>query len=262
MGTRCSWSSWLRWRTRAPNCRPRSGRQSRSVVARAGPAGTTLRAAAALGPDIDLDVLAAVTGDPPGRLLDHLEEGVRRRLLVEVGTTFVFAHALVREALASTLSASRVAFLHREAARALAGRPDADPLRGSPPRPAWGRAGPSFIAAGRGGPHRPWRAFIMRNRSVCSTKRSLSMTPRQPASNGPGCTRCWLTTNSATADLRACEGAGRRGRSPRSCRVVGALPASLRRGADLCRSGRSRGDRPRDSSQLPGSGRLGIALRR
>ena len=96
--------------------------------ARAGEAGTTLHTAAVIGRDVDLDVLAAVTGAPPGQLLAHLEEGVRRRFLVEDGPRFAFAHTLVREALASTVGAARTAFIHREAARALAGRPDADPL--------------------------------------------------------------------------------------------------------------------------------------
>ena len=96
--------------------------------ARAGEAGTTLRTAAVIGRDVDLDVLAAVTGAPPGQLLAHLEEGVRRRFLVEDGPRFAFAHTLVREALASTVGAARTAFIHREAARALAGRPDTDPL--------------------------------------------------------------------------------------------------------------------------------------
>ena len=96
--------------------------------ARAGEAGTTLRTAAVIGRDVDLDVLAAVTGAPPGQLLAHLEEGVRRRFLVEDGPRFSFAHALVREALASNASAARTAFIHRQAARALAGRPDTDPL--------------------------------------------------------------------------------------------------------------------------------------
>jgi len=96
--------------------------------ARAGPAGATLRAAAVIGPDIDLDVLAAVTAASAGQLLDHLEDGVRRRLLVEDGATFAFRHALVREALASTVGASRAALLHREAARALGSRPGSDPL--------------------------------------------------------------------------------------------------------------------------------------
>lgn len=95
---------------------------------RAGPAATTLRVAAVIGPDVNLDVLVAVTGESPGQVLDHLEEGVRRRLLIEDGPTFRFAHALVREALASTVGASRSALIHREAARALGDRSGSDPL--------------------------------------------------------------------------------------------------------------------------------------
>ena len=95
---------------------------------RAGPAAATLRTAAVLDARVNLDVLAAVTGAPPGQLLDHLEEGVRRRLLVEQGATFVFAHALVRDALAATVGASRAAFIHRQAARALTERAGTDPL--------------------------------------------------------------------------------------------------------------------------------------
>ncbi len=96
--------------------------------ARAGEAGTTLRTAAVIGRDVDLDVLAAVTGAAPSQLLGHLEEGVRRRFLVEEGPGFAFGHTLVREALASTVGAARTAFIHREAARALVGRRGADPL--------------------------------------------------------------------------------------------------------------------------------------
>ena len=96
--------------------------------ARAGAAAATLRAAAVIGPEVDLDLVAAVTATAPGVMLDHLEEGVRRRFLVEKGPAFVFAHALVREALVSTVGASRAAYIHREAARALGARPGADPL--------------------------------------------------------------------------------------------------------------------------------------
>ncbi len=91
-------------------------------------AAATLRAAAVIGPDVDLDVLAGVTGAAPGQLLDELEEGVRRRLLVEDGPRFAFAHALVREALAASVGAARTAYIHREAARAFAGHTSADPL--------------------------------------------------------------------------------------------------------------------------------------
>ncbi len=95
---------------------------------RAGAAAGTLRTAAVIGPVVDLDVLTAVTSTGVSELLDHLEEGVARRLLVEEGQTFVFGHALIREALASTVGVSRTAFIHREAARALSVRPGVDPL--------------------------------------------------------------------------------------------------------------------------------------
>jgi DNA-binding SARP family transcriptional activator len=96
--------------------------------ARAGAAAATLRAAAVIGPEIDLDILAAVTSVRTSELLDHLEEGLERRFLIEEGQTFIFAHALIREALASTVGASRSAFIHREAARAVGRRRGADPL--------------------------------------------------------------------------------------------------------------------------------------
>jgi DNA-binding SARP family transcriptional activator len=95
---------------------------------RAGAAAATLRAAAVIGPEVDLDVLTVVTSTGASELLDHLEVGLERGFLLEEGQSFVFAHALIREALASTVGASRTAFIHREAARALSGRPGADPL--------------------------------------------------------------------------------------------------------------------------------------
>ncbi len=53
---------------------------------------------------------------------------MHRRFLVESGPRFEFTHALVREALASTVGAARTAFIHREAARVLSSRLRADPL--------------------------------------------------------------------------------------------------------------------------------------
>lgn len=96
--------------------------------ARAGAAAATLQAAAVIGSTVDLDLLASVTGTTAGTLLDHLEEGLRRRFLVEAGPTFEFRHQLVREALAATVSASRAAFVHRETGRALAARSVIDPM--------------------------------------------------------------------------------------------------------------------------------------
>lgn len=93
-----------------------------------GEAATTLRAAALLGDPIEFDVLAAILQCAPLRLLGHLEEGVRRRLVVERGDRFAFAHDLVRKALVATTPATFAAFVHREAGRALAARSGADPL--------------------------------------------------------------------------------------------------------------------------------------
>lgn len=95
---------------------------------RAGPAAATLRAAAVLGADIDLDLLAGVLQRPAAELLDDLEEGARRHLLVERMTGFSFPHQLIREALLAATGANRRAMLHREAARWLAARPGAQPL--------------------------------------------------------------------------------------------------------------------------------------
>jgi DNA-binding SARP family transcriptional activator len=96
---------------------------------RAGPeAAAVLRTASLLGTTVDLDLLAALADTSPLDVLSYLEEGVRRRLLEERHGTFAFRHQLVREALGSALGIARQTLVHREAARALAGRPDPDPL--------------------------------------------------------------------------------------------------------------------------------------
>lgn len=97
---------------------------------RAGPAAAaTLRTAALLGRDLDVDVLAGVLHLAPVELLDHLEDGARRQFLVEGPGGFAFRHDLVREALAAGCGPSRRALVHREAARVLSGRPHVDPLQ-------------------------------------------------------------------------------------------------------------------------------------
>jgi DNA-binding SARP family transcriptional activator len=91
-------------------------------------AGALLRAAAVLGTDLDLDLLAALLGRPLVDLLDDAELAVAKQLLTQQDGAFRFRHELVREALAASASAGRSALLHRQAGRVLAGRPDADPL--------------------------------------------------------------------------------------------------------------------------------------
>ena len=92
-------------------------------------AAAAILAAAVLGPVVDLDLLASVLRRPAGELLDLLERAQEARLLVEEEGGIRFAHDLVREALVESASGSRRAYLHREAAAALAARTGADPVR-------------------------------------------------------------------------------------------------------------------------------------
>ncbi len=92
-----------------------------------GAAGVMLRTAAVIGPELDLDLLAALLGRPAVDLLDEAERAVARQLLTEDGGAFRFRHELVREALAASASAGRTALLHRQAGRVLAQRSYSDP---------------------------------------------------------------------------------------------------------------------------------------
>jgi DNA-binding SARP family transcriptional activator len=92
-----------------------------------GQAGAMLRAAAVIGPDLDIELLAALLGRPAVDLLDDAERAVAKHLLTEDGGTFRFRHELVREALAASATPGRTALLHRQAGRVLSRRRYADP---------------------------------------------------------------------------------------------------------------------------------------
>ena len=93
-----------------------------------GTAGLLLRTAAVIGPELDVDLLAAVLGRPVVALLDDAEQAVTKQFLVEDDGIFRFRHELVREALAASATAGRAALLHRQAGRMLGRHPGADPL--------------------------------------------------------------------------------------------------------------------------------------
>jgi DNA-binding SARP family transcriptional activator/tetratricopeptide (TPR) repeat protein len=93
-----------------------------------GAAGMLLRTAAVIGPELDVDLLAAVLGRPAIALLDDAERAVAKQFLVEDEGIFRFRHELVREALAASATAGRAALLHRQAGRVLDRRPGTDPL--------------------------------------------------------------------------------------------------------------------------------------
>jgi DNA-binding SARP family transcriptional activator len=93
-----------------------------------GPAGAVLRAAAVIGPELDIELLAALLGRPAVDLLDDAEHAAAKQLLVADGGAFRFRHELVREALAASATVGRAALLHRQAGRVLARQPYADPV--------------------------------------------------------------------------------------------------------------------------------------
>jgi len=92
-----------------------------------GRGGDTLANAAVIGSRVDPDLLAAVLHRPAVELLDDAEAGVEHQLLIDDGGVFRFRHELVREALASRVTAGRTAWLHREVARHLVRRRGSDP---------------------------------------------------------------------------------------------------------------------------------------
>jgi DNA-binding SARP family transcriptional activator len=92
-----------------------------------GAAGALLRAAAVIGPELDIELLAALLGRPAVDLLDDAEQAAAAQLLATDGGTFRFRHELVREALAASATPGRAALLHRQAGRVLARQPYADP---------------------------------------------------------------------------------------------------------------------------------------
>jgi class 3 adenylate cyclase/tetratricopeptide (TPR) repeat protein len=81
-----------------------------------------LSAAAVIGREFDLDLLAAVVELPEARLLDLLDEAVGASLLHESGERtgrFTFTHALVEHTLYEDLGRTRRARLHQRIAEAL-----------------------------------------------------------------------------------------------------------------------------------------------
>ena len=95
---------------------------------RCGEAATTLRAAAVLGPDIDLDLLAAVLDVSPLVVLEHLDAGHRHAFLIERNGVTSFRHDVVRDAIVDDTTTVRRTWLHQQAARHLAARPSANAL--------------------------------------------------------------------------------------------------------------------------------------
>jgi DNA-binding SARP family transcriptional activator/tetratricopeptide (TPR) repeat protein len=93
-----------------------------------GDAAATVRTAAIIGPEIDVDLLASVQRAPTGGVLDDLERAAAAGLLSESEDGFRFRHELIRAGVEFAVTNARRALVHREAARAIAVRRRADPL--------------------------------------------------------------------------------------------------------------------------------------
>ncbi|WP_162253918.1 BTAD domain-containing putative transcriptional regulator [Phycicoccus sp. Soil748] len=106
---------------------------------------TALRWAAVLGRQFDLPTLAEVSGSPEEELLDRLDPALDAGLLREDGIElYLFGHALVRDTIYGSLSATRRARAHARVAAALQGRPG----RETELARHWLAAGPSYAARG------------------------------------------------------------------------------------------------------------------
>jgi DNA-binding SARP family transcriptional activator/tetratricopeptide (TPR) repeat protein len=97
-------------------------------LARLAPAAETVGAAAVLGPDVDLELLADVLGTDAVTVLRHLEAAVSAGLLVDGPGGLGFTHEMVREEVERRVPSSRRALLNRRAAREVADRPGSSPL--------------------------------------------------------------------------------------------------------------------------------------
>lgn len=95
-------------------------------LAALGDAAATARDAAVLGPDVDLDLVAAVQQLPATAVLGRLEAAIAVGLLVDDISGLRFRHELVRRELELDVSTARRELLHREAAQRLSLRSGPD----------------------------------------------------------------------------------------------------------------------------------------
>lgn len=89
-----------------------------------------LRAAAVIGEEFPIDLIADVTGSPRAVVLEAIDHALRTGIVEDRHSThpaFVFSHGLIREVLYEQLSVAARAGLHRRAGEALEQRSAADP---------------------------------------------------------------------------------------------------------------------------------------
>ena len=148
--------------------------------------GAMLRAGAVIGPELDIELLAALLGRPAVDLLDDAERAVAKQLLAADDGAFRFRHELVREALAASAT--------QGGPRCCTGRRAACwPGSRMPIRPWWpitrGSAAtwrwPPSRCAPR--PSGPPSALTMRRPRRCWTTLCGCIRTSTGGSSGPGC---------------------------------------------------------------------------
>lgn len=109
-----------------------------------------LRWASVVGRQFQLDLLAQASGEQPDVVLDRLEPAIAAGLVLERGiATYVFAHALVRDALYAALGATRAARAHAALATLIGDAPGHEGEVAT----HWAAAGPQYA-------RRTWESAI------------------------------------------------------------------------------------------------------
>ena len=119
-----------------------------------GPSRELLEPAAVLGREVDVGILAALTGQPLAHVLDSVRPAVDAGLLADTADGFRFVHILVQEALYDGIAAPRRSALHERAVTVLEAA-GSDPAR---------LAHHAALAAGRAGGHQ--RAYDLACRAA------------------------------------------------------------------------------------------------
>ena len=174
------------------------------------PCRTLVRAAAVVGRDFPLGLVAATLDVPVVDCLPAVDEAVAWGLVEELGTDYRFCHALTRDAVAASLTTAERAALHRRVAEAIAAR-NADDLAEHLPDLArhWAELAPFGEADGAGGgPSRPRRTPS----AGSPTRRACGSTAaRWPWRSPGGRRRSGAACSSRWAGPRCCPATSRGG---------------------------------------------------
>ena len=120
------------------------------------PCRTLVRAAAVVGRDFPLGLVAATLEVPVVQCLPAVDEAVAWGLVEELGSDYRFCHALTRDAVAASLTTAERAVLHRRVAEAIVARNGSDPTDLAEHLPDLARHWAELAPFGEGATARRW----------------------------------------------------------------------------------------------------------